>query len=547
MKKLLVLFFSVIVYHPEQSYSQTLHIDSTRFITGIVCCVGISSIIPTDDKGIFFAGYEWNHPIGIIPYCAYAGYNVMVGKIDSNRQISWIRVYGGNGDDQAVSGVQTLDGGYAILTETASNDGDVTGGYKGYGDLWQFRLDGSGNLLWGKTYGSSNQDHPISIANTPDHGFVILGSTNGSDGDVPFHYAGVGYWDWILIKTDSVGNKEWSKDLGGNGNEGWSFTHSAGTILYIDTSYYLISTSSSTDHDCIDTTWHSGDTLWNAYYNNGDYYVVKLDNNGNRLWSKSYGGTGGDYVSQAIFDFRDSTIVIVGSTNSSNYMVTGFQGGWGFGDIWVVKVDMNGALIWQKTLGTPYDDEGTSICLGPNGGYLAYGWTHNGTIGQEYLSIFSLDKNGNELVNRQFGGPVHTENYSNIIFPYLNGYVASGKSGARAFTEGTTYGKFDTSGLDPNSNGSFICYIDTEAHTAVYNINKPSEHIITLSPNPVKTFLTISSTNRMKTIDIIDIFGQNVYRQQCNSSQIQVDVDDLPAGVYVVRINGTEIRKFVKQ
>ena len=85
--------------------------------------------------------------------------------------------------------VQTADGGYAVLAGTASSDGDVTG-YKGGNDLWLLRLDASGNLLCGEnTYGRlCEAKASISIAATPDSGFILLGTTNGSDGDVPFHY-----------------------------------------------------------------------------------------------------------------------------------------------------------------------------------------------------------------------------------------------------------------------------------------------------------------------------------------------------------------------
>ncbi len=90
-------------------------------------------------------------------------------------------------------------------------------GAKGSNDIWLLRLDDSGNLLWEKTYGSSQADVAISIANTPDGGLILLGATNGSDGDVPFHYGDIFALDWLVIKTDSLGNVQWSKDIGGTG------------------------------------------------------------------------------------------------------------------------------------------------------------------------------------------------------------------------------------------------------------------------------------------------------------------------------------------
>ena len=316
------LFYPILflLLTPLLSYSQGLHVDSTRFITGNKVGTNIKYTIPTADKGILFVGSDYGNPGGIIPYFPTdtgVNGNVLVGKI-SNRQISWIKVYGGTDADGAGSACQTPDGGYAVLATTASNNGDVTGFRGGGGDVWLLRLDANGNLLWEKTYGSTLQDYGLAIANTPDNGFIVLGGSNGSDDDVPFHYGDWMTFDWILIKTDGSGNKQWSKDIGGSGDEG-----GASAIIAIDNSYYVVGSSNSTDHDCIDTAWHAG-------VNTGtDYHVLKLDDTGRVLWDSSYGGTHGEGVYDALFDARDSTIVINGVTGSNDYMVTGYHGGGG--------------------------------------------------------------------------------------------------------------------------------------------------------------------------------------------------------------------------
>jgi len=235
MKKLLLLLLIVFSYTTYLS-AQALVIDSTRFITGNNPGTGIEFAIPTADKGILLVGYTAANPGGIIPYFPLdvANENVLIGKIDSNRQISWLKVYGGSDDDGAISACQTPDGGYAVLANTSSNNGDVTG-FKGATDIWLLRLDASGNLLWEKTYGSTQSDGGLSVANTPDGGFIVLGSTNGSDDDVPFHYGDPFSLDWLVIKTDNAGNVQWSKDLGGTGDEGES-----GSILSVGSSYYLV-------------------------------------------------------------------------------------------------------------------------------------------------------------------------------------------------------------------------------------------------------------------------------------------------------------------
>ena len=493
-------------------------IDSTRFITGYKPGVLINYTIPTTDRGILFVGEEYGNPGGIIPYFPIdtgIDGNVFIGKIDSNQQISWIRVYGGSQGDAAGSVCQTPDGGYAVLCGTASNDGDVTGYRGGGGDLWLIRLDANGNLLWEQTYGSTAQDAPTSIANTPDHGFIMSGITNGSDDEVPFHYGNFYTFDWLVIKTDSMGNFIWSKDLGTSNDEG-----STGAILSIDSSYYLISNTGTLDHDCTDTTWHTGVPT------GFDLYVLKLNDTGKVLWDSSYGGTQTDGANAAFFDTRDSTIVINGFTYSDDYMVTGYQGN---GDMWVVKVDKNGKLLWEKTLGSPNMENGTGICAGPDGGYIAYGDTYPGPIGYYDCWLFELDSTGNILSNNVFGGVNLDKSVS--VLPYLNGYVTTGLSGSDSFTDGTIYGDFD------NVGGAFVSYVDLET-LGLNNINKTEKQLV-VYPNPTNGYIKIIvPVNEIGNIMIINSIGQVAYAENIKQQTRYIDVNTMEwaIGLYLVKL-----------
>lgn len=358
--KTLYSIFLIILFSAATAIAQSLHIDSTRFVCGPRSGTQINYAIPTADKGILFVGVDALNPGGIIPYFPIDTVltNVLIGKIDSNHQISWLKVYGGSEDDGAASVCKASDGGYAVLASTGSSNGDVTG-YKGNGDLWLIKTDASGILLWEKCYGSSESDEPIAIANTPDHGFIMLGATNGSDGDVPFHHGDFATFDWFVVKIDNIGNKQWSRDIGTTGNESFN-----GSILAIDGGYYLISATDSSNNDCTDTAWHRG------VYSGLDIYVIKLDSAGNILWDSSYGGSHGEGAIHAMYDPRDSTIMIAGWTFSGDYMVTGYQDG---GDFWVLKINKKGTLLWEKTLGSPNQEGATGICPASAGGYMVYG------------------------------------------------------------------------------------------------------------------------------------------------------------------------------
>ena len=209
MKNILIL---LLAFTPCSAFSQALELTKTQFVSAATCCTIGQAAIATADKGILTVGYSRTSG-GVIPSFPLDTSlgNALVVKIDSVQHINWAKVFGGSKDDMAMNACQTADGGYAVLARTTSSDGDITG-FKGGPDIWLLRLDADGNLLWQRTYGTSQSDLPISIANTSDGGFIIFGCTNGDDGDVSAHYGGFFDFDWIVIKTDGTGNVQWSRN-----------------------------------------------------------------------------------------------------------------------------------------------------------------------------------------------------------------------------------------------------------------------------------------------------------------------------------------------
>jgi hypothetical protein len=466
-----------------------------------------------------FVGNAFNAPGGLIPTSRYAGDNVMVGKIDSSHNVSWVKIYGGNAVDVGYSACQTPDGGYAVLAYTESHDGNITGS-KGGGDIWLMKLDGSGNLLWQKCYGSTWEDYPTSIANTPDNGLIMLGWSLGSGGDIPFHHGDNISVDIVVIKTDDVGSLQWCKDIGGTGDDG------GGAILSVDSNYYVIGASDSKDNDCTDTAWHAGVNTA------GDLYIFKLDTHGNILWSKSYGGTENDAANAALFDTADSTIVVNGISGSHDYMVVGATGVQG--DMWVVKFDKNGTMVWQKPLGNTMQTIGTGICLAHDGGYLACGYTYLPPNGDE-VWLFKLDYSGNVVTDKIFGGPDPDE--ASSVVSYLNGYIATGV-GSRYFTEGI---------CDSNNSGAFVSYIDSVPVSVVKNICVAQR--LDIFPTPAFQHVTIGLPGHdMGKLIIVNNMGQRMYEQSIERSinPVVLDVSQWVAGLYFIEWlgeNGTTVTK----
>lgn len=511
---LMLFLFSVC-----SSYGQLLSVNSTLFVgSGANTWFQVNSIIATKDKGIAFTGETNCWGGGNVPSnppdtnVASSKSNLFVGKLDSNMQLSWIKVYGGKWVDVGFNIVATHDGGYGVLGYTESFQGDVTG-YHGSGDVWLLRLDSMGSLMWEKCYGSTFNDNPVTVAETRDHGLIFCGTSNGSGIDVPTHYSGSQFdEDWFLVKTDSAGNKQWAKSIGGRGDE-----YGRGTILEDNGGYYFISSSNSTDYDCADTAWHP---LVHTLY---DYYIFRLDLNGNILWDSSYGGSGGDVMYEGIWDERDSSIVINGLTGSNDYMVSGNHGN--HNDMWVVKLDRNGVLKWQKCLGGTRDETGYSITTIP-GGYAAYGDTNPDLNGGTDALIYILDSLGSEITFEEIGGLLDDSPEGSVL-KYKDGFICGGTSSSQAgFYEGINTGL-----LPAPSAASYFCYI-SYFPLSINSLTKVNSQL-SIYPNPSQGSVMIQPHSK-GTLTISNSVGMKISTMTI-ANEMKLDIKDWPQGIYLLQ------------
>jgi hypothetical protein len=184
-------------------------------------------------------------------------------------------------------------------------------------DYWIVKLDGSGNKVWDKTYGGSKSDLVNSIQQTSDGGYIVSGHTWSDDGDLSDGNNGEN--DYWIIKLDNVGNKVWDKTYGGSGND-----YATSIQQTSDGGYIVAGTTSSSDGDITDV-------------NNGesDYWIIKLDESGNKVWDKTLGGSDSDNAT-SIQQNSEGGHIIAGYTKSSDGDITdGNNGGY---DFWIIKL-----------------------------------------------------------------------------------------------------------------------------------------------------------------------------------------------------------------
>jgi hypothetical protein len=322
----------------------------------------------------------------------------------------WTRTYGGSGTDQGYSVRQTTDGGYIVAGRTSSFG---AGGY----DAWLIRTDASGDTLWSRTYGGSVGEDAQSVQQTEDGGYIITGYT--------MSFGGGRRENVYLVKTDADGDTLWTRTYGGTSGSdcGLSvqqttdggyivagYSNSFGGLGNYD--FYLVKTDAA--GDSLWTRTYGGDahdfgrsvrqTTDGGYIVTGntesfgagghDVYLVKTDANGGVLWTRTYGGTEDEY-GRCVQQTTDGGYIVTGNTNSF---------GAGGADAWLIRTDANGDTLWTRAYGGSSDDYGQCVELTTDGGYIIAGWTYSFGAGNWDFYLVKTDANGDALWTRTYGG-----------------------------------------------------------------------------------------------------------------------------------------------
>ena len=160
------------------------------------------SIQQTKDGGFITVGHTESNDGQVHGNHAAGEFDFWVVKLNKNLKIQWQKPLGGTADETAFSVEQTTDNGYIVAGQASSNNGQVTGNH-GVLDVWVVKLDSSGNLVWEKSLGGSDNDFATSVRQTKDGGYIVAGGTNSNDGDVTNHHGSTSTSDYWLVKTDS--------------------------------------------------------------------------------------------------------------------------------------------------------------------------------------------------------------------------------------------------------------------------------------------------------------------------------------------------------
>lgn len=286
--------------------------------------------------------------------------------------IQWSKLYGGSEFDGLNTLQRTTDGGYILGgTSFSGVSGDKSEPSRGREDYWVIKVDAVGNKQWERTFGGDNWDWLLSVQQTRDGGYILGGyseSRVSGDRTAPVHIGVVGLpsSDYWLVKLDAQGNKEWDQSLGGNDGELFA------AVQQTQDGGYIVGGKS-----------YSGATGDRTQPSRGssDYWVVKLDAQGRKQWDKAYGGNWEDAL-ESLQQTQDGGYILGGSTMVG---VSGdqTQPGRGSNDYWLVKLDAQGNKQWDRVYGGSANDIMRSVQQTQDGGYILGGYSDSNISGDK--------------------------------------------------------------------------------------------------------------------------------------------------------------------
>jgi hypothetical protein len=441
------------------SFAQTPDTIWTKTFGGVDYDCGYS-VKQTSDGGYIIAAYS-------------KSFSTLIGdlwliKTNNYGDTLWTKIFAGCAGIGNMSVQQTTDGGYIIVSETA------------YDDVWLIRTDSLGNTLWIKIFDTGFWDGGRSVVQTEDGGYIIAAYTRE-----PPHL-------WLL-KTDSFGDTVWTKEYQGDGFA-LQKTYDRG---YIVTG--LINPGAS------------------------DIWLLKTDELGNTLWTKTFGGTG--------IDFGCS----VQQTTDGGYIITGNTVIAGGAQIWLIKTDSLGDTVWIRNFGTLDNiNRSSDVQQTTDGGYIITGWTNAFGAGSVDVWLIKTDEDGGIIWSKTFGGS-SSDGSNSIQLTVDSGYIITGWTSSFGAGNGDVWLiKVDSESVTNIAKNESVLLLDYSLHQNNPNPFNPSTTINWELPEGNNVTLKIFNALGEEVTTLVNEFKPvGKYKTEFNAAT-------LPSGVYFYQLNAGE-------
>lgn len=517
MKTKTLLFLLVIFTF--LSYSQSVQIEWQQCFGGTENDYALDVIMIDDD---YFVVGNTASDDGDISFIHGQG-DIWMLKIDSIGSIIWEKTFGGSDGENVKKILLNNEGYYYLLGNTGSSDGDISyDPYPGNSDWWIIKIDSSGNIIWDKIVGGV----PIGFLNTgittDDGGVIALGLIADAGGDVSVHYGSNDIW---MIKLDSEGEIEWDFTIGTDSQD------FSGDIIQTKDGGYLVCSSSKIGN--------GGNLICEPFSYNAEAILVKLDADRNIEWQQCYGGSYHDGALE-LLEIEDG-YMFAGYAGSNDGDISGWHGEM---DIWLVKLDFYGNIIWQKCLGGGYHEVPKYLEQNEEGDFIIVGVTqsnngdvsgnHSLTYSDHDIWVVKVNENGDVVWQHCFGGGEDETLYNGVLKIGENNYVMAGETN-------------DDSGdvicnLHSWRYDFWVFEITIEDTTGINNIIEQDG--IKVYPIPAGEYIVFESppfvhpqgVKAYPVIQVFDVFGREVLREPVASERTVFDLRTIWNGVYFYQV-----------
>jgi hypothetical protein len=530
---------------------------------------------------------------------------IYAGGLQAQLNIEWQKCFGGTKVDAVKDVLQTSDGGFIMNIYTKSNDGDFTENLGGK-DICLLKLDRFGKKQWQKSYGGTKDDYLNYLLQTSDGGYifsanngtVVGNSNNENDWIVKINASGSilwqkffdycneivetpdkGYIVSVVIDTTIVKNNITSYSgipkimkINQNGEIEWQKNIEGSKIIKTTDGNYFI---------CSESNWPEV----------GDIRYWKINQQGDILWEKKIGGSADDFA-RDVQQTSDGGYILTGITLSNDGDVSGNHGQ---SDAWLVKLNSNGEIQWQKCIGgTGYEESYLKVVQIKDGGYLVsadYTYSSNGNFigshgessdiwisklndlgvtlwekciggsGSDFLSTFITASDGGFLLyggtNSNDGDVINFKggDYFDIWIVKINsiGNIEWQRcyGGSNMEYAELKYGLFKTSEEDffiintmsndndvSGNHGDYDVWVVkltsksiTNSLTEISNSNEK----LTVYPNPLNNKFSIQFNEPIFKITLMDMLGNLVYTNDSGNKEYYIP-ENLHSGSYMLEI-----------
>ena len=463
-----------------------------------------------------------------------------VVKIDSIGNKQWDKRFGGLGEDLFSRSGQILDDGYILGGySTSGMNGNKSQPSWGEGDYWIIKIDSQGNQLWDKRFGGVGDDFLSSIVYTSDGGYLAGGFSNSpvsGDKTQPNWAINNISDDYWVVKTDSLGIKQWDKRFGGVGEDGLRAMQRT-----TDGGYILGGSSGS------DSSGDKTQPLWGP--NALNYWIIKIDSVGNKKWDRAFGGTSEDEL-YSLQQTTDGGYILGGYSYSDSNSLghkTATKTGY-----WIVKTDSIGNWQWDKAFDGAYSfysviqtsDQGY-LLSGNSSQTFAGGDKTENNLGLDQTWIVKTDLLGNKQWDKTIFTPESHD-----------GWAIQTKEGcyAVANTSGGLGGYKSQPAWDSSADYWIVVFCDTLI-SGVIETSKTAQ--ILVYPNPfVGDIAIVLQKENLTAADftITNMVGQIVYNKHedglSSTYTKMLDLSYLPNGVYLVEVvvdGEMSVKEVIKQ